>query len=1354
MLESILLGVLSNVIYGIGTGIINFSQKDESIQVHIKEAHRRALERWSINSFLIEREESKFNDKFELLKGLLFDFKNDEESIENPDLSLFLDLFKEEILRDNFAWNSFESEYLRFIYRDIQEIKEKLENINIKNEELLNSYLPDYFIKNIDKYKFYINRRLSHYTEKVEKENIYFGRENAEKITLIELIKDKNKKKIVLLGSAGMGKSTELKQTAHRIAELNNGYYPIFYSLNTFTSDKNIEDFLPIEWRNIPQNQLVILLDGLDEIIPEELSKAKRKIIQFSDNNPNLIIIITCRTNLYDLPINSNGTLKGFDAYFIEELLISDVKNHIDTYEDFDSMRFIYEVEDKKMLDLITNPFFLQLIIVTYKSLDYVLSNNRADIFKNYFDSRYAWDKEHYNDTINLKNKKYDAIDSLMKVALTMEIIGKRIIQTDEIYEILTSSENIELISYCTAFKKVEGLNDTWQFEHKYFQEYLSADLLSKQSFEQILSLICIKGFNKVSPNWQNTITLLISILDDTDELKINIINWLIDYDHEVIVRTEREKVSKELRLFVFNKIFDYYKERKIWLNSNKFSESELAYFGQTDECIELTISEAINSENHRRFRISLLKILENFKLKNYQKEEIKGKLFQLLEEIENDTYFQSSIIEVFKNLEINDHESINHLFKLFGNRRYQDIRASMYSLLNNCIFTNDFIDYYLEGIEILKSEDNTDRDSYTLLGEDSNLLDGLKKINTNVSLKKLIAHIIDNGFKYTYHDKSELFQKIVENAVIIYENEDVTIFSSILDLVNNYFSPWDNNKDALIIKTFFEKTNTINQVFCDFLKLYKDRIPSNKDKSMLSFFANENNINLIIDANKKGELEIENLKIIYNDINYINNELAEKLRILVLKEIKYEIADKFVDINAIFKENMQKGFNILFDFDLFKYETIKVFGDKEQITIEDLKHTKYYNYHETYLFNISSVDLIICLLHKNNQISIEYVIKWISNNLNFKKYQINEIYQKLKNNNDIQVSEDQLNFIRTWFESNIEKVDFTKAITYNENGSFSVNNYANIISFLLNRFGFECSKCKLLDMFLFVFNDDRSNKYINFDKLVEKLDKEDVDKRIVENINQYKEKLEYRILMNHINYIFKNELKEGYNVIFDILVNSNIEGYQKESIIRSYFNYNKNYKDIIVRYNKFEFSYKLYILKHLIEKGDKENVKDELITLKTQSDDKEINRLINSYLIKLEDIRGLEFSIEWIKKYKYSPFGQNIQTLNCFKDINVLPYFIKLLELSYDETIKVEHEFDKLWSIVIGGLEHLALYSFDNFHQVINELGKFIVTNKTLLEDVEFLNNPIERIKGLFINNITVKHDIRSANEIIKKLS
>src|SRR4030042_642645 len=106
-------------------------------------------------------------------------------------------------------------------------------------------------------------------------------------VCLNDLIVD-GKKKIVLLGDAGYGKSTELKRVAKEwIDKRNSDFIPVFVELNTYV-DEDIKDYIIdklgddskhlLEYKS----KLVFLFDEFDQVLNKEI--ATRKINHFVES--------------------------------------------------------------------------------------------------------------------------------------------------------------------------------------------------------------------------------------------------------------------------------------------------------------------------------------------------------------------------------------------------------------------------------------------------------------------------------------------------------------------------------------------------------------------------------------------------------------------------------------------------------------------------------------------------------------------------------------------------------------------------------------------------------------------------------------------------------------------------------------------------------------------------------------------------------------------------------------------------------------------------------------------------------------------------------------------------------------
>ncbi len=235
---------------------------------------------------------------------------------------------------------------------------------------------------------------------------------------------------------------------------------------------------------------------------------------------------------------------------------------------------------------------------------------------------------------------------------------------------------------------------------------------------------------------------------------------------------------------------------------------------------------------------------------------------------------------------------------------------------------------------------------------------------------------------------------------------------------------------------------------------------------------------------------------------------------------------------------------------------------------------------------------------------------------------------------------------------------------------------------------------------------------------------------------------------------VFQNKLKEGYSFIINGLCGNSLESHSKTSIIESYFEEDLNKEAIKEVLNKMNLELQITILKKLIKKEDLAFVIPRLEELHEQNLSKLDEKDINNLLISCHEINGLVYSIKWIEKYQESPFSQHGQGLYYFSDIKALPHLMTLLRIAYNTSLQVEHELDRMLPLVNDGLKFLAIQSQENFKSVCQVIETFIKENKDTLDEVEFLNSTIERIKEVFFQNYNPQTSIKEVGAILNKLS
>ena len=212
----------------------------------------------------------------------------------------------------------------------------------------------------------YIKRQVCS-SENFNSTSITWSREGIG-LDLLELVKQ-DCKKIALIGDPASGKSTELANIASHLSKSDSIYYPVLIKLNRYTNQK-IEELIQqstLDWENIPQNQFVLLLDGLDEIESKNELGAIGTIEAFSEAHPEMRIIISCRSIFYESGTDDKkGTLDGFTPYYLLDLTYEESQDYIksvlgDRAESFNSFISINQLNEFTL-----KPFYLKHVLILF----------------------------------------------------------------------------------------------------------------------------------------------------------------------------------------------------------------------------------------------------------------------------------------------------------------------------------------------------------------------------------------------------------------------------------------------------------------------------------------------------------------------------------------------------------------------------------------------------------------------------------------------------------------------------------------------------------------------------------------------------------------------------------------------------------------------------------------------------------------------------------------------------------------------------------------------------------------------------------------------------------------------------
>lgn len=217
--------------------------------------------------------------------------------------------FKKKIQKEGLYAEFNEGGFLHFFYKELQdffyEFREPDKIISVEKficYELNPNHIERYLVKAEDYQKF------NSITAMVMK------------IKSLELVKKESR--IIILGDAGTGKTEEIDYIAHYFSNNDEGLIPLKIKLRNYV-DQDIIEFIPETYKKLKDENLLLLLDGFDEVESKNKMTLIRKILFFEEQRPNVKLAITSRKNAY------NNELGSFERYYLMNLDAEDIEKYI-----------------------------------------------------------------------------------------------------------------------------------------------------------------------------------------------------------------------------------------------------------------------------------------------------------------------------------------------------------------------------------------------------------------------------------------------------------------------------------------------------------------------------------------------------------------------------------------------------------------------------------------------------------------------------------------------------------------------------------------------------------------------------------------------------------------------------------------------------------------------------------------------------------------------------------------------------------------------------------------------------------------------------------------------------------------
>lgn len=896
--------------------------------------------------------------------------------------------------------------------------------------------------------------------------------------------------RIILLGDAGIGKSIELKHLFDQIWEnKKDDLIPILIHLKNFRITNKFEDLIPSKsnWKSL--SNLVFILDGLDEIadIHDFVSEFETFLSTINKHK----FVISCRTNIYERYLVN---ISGFKAFYLNNLSEGQIHSILEN-------GFQLPLKDiDTILKLpITTPFFLNVVADLIKNNENNFPKSIGEILDYFVEFTLKREKEK-----RIKKGLLDTFQletNLKSLALVNELQQQNYITLTEINKILDNG--LEELIENPLLVEIETDSNRFSFDHRQYQEYFVAKTLSEIDLNEIITAIKIPETNKVHPAYANVVSLLLNILEK--EKKSGLIQWLQDNDVEILINSEENRISDEIRVSVFRSYFKKVViDQTLWVGSrSSITDEKFARFGDCPQNF-MFLLEILKTENHHRVAKMAVDLLSYFKL--HDKEKLLSLYQEKLDLPEISKEEKAFILRGIIKHELHKTEKglMSKLIRQFSDETHASINSALCRMIFDTERIDEFFNFILNEFEYVNELKERDEKDDTIRGVNWLLEKAIFKMTNPDNFITLFAHYTRHSIR-TYSEN--FHERLIEQAVN-FNSATYNVIKKLLQRLDEMKLKYADRRNKLI-QTLVKECHGETYLWHYFL----DNGKANEERWLLAEIANKELIDEIIAyiQTEENEFEYEGFR---NILSHENPSLAEFFQKEMLESgFEFNSLIEFENPNIEPKKQNQHDLSIIFNA-VEIHEKITNFLNRENVT--EINNEKFYLIRRKYYENIPSSHILPVEYEIIHSIIDENLIKKpeILKRLNSPKYLLRIIKDHYESFKKIDLDEDKKEKVKGWLTKISNKFKFNDMLTYNGFNSFTFKSQEGkmrfddfrLIMFFFDegKFNFKPSQEFLLNALEFYPIKDGFNEDSGFSKIVEAIeDKGELKKRIISNIKK-----------------------------------------------------------------------------------------------------------------------------------------------------------------------------------------------------------------------------------------------------------
>jgi len=609
---------------------------------------------------------------------------------------------------------------------------------------------------------------------------------------------------LCIIGDPYQGKSSLLKQTAYELGTLDNAFVPIFLELKAFTLQP-IDILLNQQegaWQSTPLQDLVIFIDGLDEVPTDRFNDAIGYIKEFSTNYPNLSIVFSCR-KLFYYHYSIAYKLPAFTTYELYDLNITEVDPYLRRMLNRSYDKFMEEIKALNLEGMLYEPFYLTELIKSYKSPPYRIATSKAAIIERFI--QHSIEKSDLRKLSRGRDFKHIHVPYrivIQKMAFALQVLGLNAIDAISMQE-LFPEKDLEILQHSAL---VTISNDQWFFTSALFQEFLTARVLLKMDYKDVIPLVTLgEKIIKIKAKWVQTFGTLLALTETGDPNRKKYIAVMEADNVELFFDTDRSKYDDAFRLQILKKLVKRCIQKNI--RTMVIYENKIGRFvGSDDKSIRFLLQTAAAKETTTIVKQLCYSILRSVRPDNDLIRKIELACLKEVATTE-EYYLAETCVAILCDFKAYNLKTARSLVGRSDLNLAHPYRHKVYRYLREGKFADHFYFYGLEGVKILIGYN----EGINHHNSESSLMAFLLAASTAVNLKQLLIRISEPDwmrfFEYKTEDSQTFMKSVFNSCVRIFERSPGIVFDVIQYMQRLTMRELMENMPQ--INDFFERTQT-----------------------------------------------------------------------------------------------------------------------------------------------------------------------------------------------------------------------------------------------------------------------------------------------------------------------------------------------------------------------------------------------------------------------------------------------------------------------------------------------------------------------------------------------------------------